>query len=246
MGRFPQRKAEHGSQKWLQLAVNDPPNLLDGLLLRHLPGATTINWKSPLDGDEFAEYRDGAFLTRIKADEAAPALKAFWPARGPQWDALAITDKGHRLIVEAKAYVGELCSSPPQAGEASREKIDEALGKTARYLGATQQAAWGQFFYQLTNRLAHLYFLRQQKIDAWLVLVNFVGDTDMHGPTSAAEWQTAYEIVWHVLGLSKSHKLSQYVIEIYPDVVGLDAPPLFAEPLPESYPARTMAPRTTI
>lgn len=77
---------------------------------------------------------------------------------------------------------------------------------------------WTGTFYQLANRLAHLYFFRKHGIKAWLVLINFVCDEDMGGPKTEDEWNGAYEVVWHILGVPKQNKLSPYVIEIYPPI----------------------------
>jgi hypothetical protein len=77
---------------------------------------------------------------------------------------------------------------------------------------------WAEGFYQLANRLAHLHFLRKNGVKAWLVLINFIGDRDMEGPSSEAEWRAAYQVVWHVLGARKDHRLSPFTIDIYPDV----------------------------
>jgi hypothetical protein len=57
------------------------------------------------------------------------------------------------------------------------------------------------------------------------VLANFVGDEDVRGPSSAAQWEAAYRVVWHVLGVPRQHKLSRYVIEIYPHVDGFQDNP---------------------
>jgi hypothetical protein len=46
MGRFPQRRCEKGSQRWLQTCVNERPDLLDASI-----GAGRINWVSPLAAD---------------------------------------------------------------------------------------------------------------------------------------------------------------------------------------------------
>lgn len=73
-------------------------------------------------------------------------------------------------------------------------------------------------FYQLTNRLAHLCFLKRHNVKARLVLVNFVGDNDMRGPSSEEEWEAAYKVVWHVLGMSHDNPLLRDVIHIYPRV----------------------------
>jgi hypothetical protein len=217
MGRYPQSDNSRGSLKWIQRAVNNPP-ALDEIIAPLLPGKPAILWRSPLSGDNFAEYRDNEFLKRVGAEELAEALADFWPNRGPQWDALATTSSGDILLIEAKAHIGELCSPASGAGVSSKEKIEAALEKTIRHANAKPQAPWSQTFYQLANRLAHLHFLRRQGRKAWLVLVNFVGDDDVGGPHSEAEWRAAYEIVWYIMGLNKRHPLSPFILEVHPSV----------------------------
>jgi hypothetical protein len=219
MAQFIQPQGERGSLKWIQLAVNQKPSrLIDALILRRLDGATSINWLSPLAEHNYAEFRDEAFLAEIGVGHLEKQLKEFWPARGPQWDALAKSNADDVLLVEAKAHIGELCSPPSEASPASLELIDRALHETALFLGAEPKVPWTIMFYQLTNRLAHLHFLRKNRIKAWLVLANFIGDGEMKGPNSAAEWAAAYHVVWHVLGLSRKHRLSRFVVELCPDV----------------------------
>jgi hypothetical protein len=92
------------------------------------------------------------------------------------------------------------------------------LKETASHIGAKPLVPWTKGFYQLANRLAHLHFLRKNGVKAWLVLTNFIGDADMQGPSSEAEWIAAYQVVWHVLGARKDHSLSPFTIDIYPDV----------------------------
>jgi hypothetical protein len=48
--------------------------------------------------------------------------------------------------------------------------------------------------------------------------MNFVGDAEMHGPSSEAEWRAAYQVVWHVLGIPRRNELSAAIVDIYPDV----------------------------
>jgi hypothetical protein len=192
--------------------------MLARLILPSIPGAASIGWRSPLAADDYAEYRDADFLKTIGASDLADKLGSFWPHRGPQWDALGVTDTGAVLLVEAKAHIAELCSPRSMAGEESLSRIKEALGATATYLQCKPIADWHVAFYQLTNRLAHLHFLRSSGVDAWLVLVNFVGDKEVSGPSSAGEWEAAYQIVWHVLGVGKSHLLSRHVMDVYPEV----------------------------
>lgn len=221
--RVAQKTGSRGSLKWIQKAVNEWPEALDSLILSRLQGAACIEWLSPLAEDDFAEYRDADFLERIGVGHLAGALKDFWPARGPQWDALARTDTGDILLVEAKAHVDEMCSPPTQASEPSRAMIEKAFATTAQSLGAAPRAPWTGLFYQIANRMAHLQWLRSNGQEAWLVLVNFIGDLDMGGPASAAEWEAAYCITWHVMGLSKGHPLAAYIVHIHPPISALDS-----------------------
>lgn len=185
MGRFPQPADGKGSLKWIQRAINDPRWSLDRLILPRLPGASQITWRSPLASDGFAEYRDRDFLERIGLSRLSGALGDYWPQRGPQWDALATTDSGGVLLVEAKAHAKELCG-PPMLAEnvSSRALIASSLDGTIKALKAVPRADWSACFYQLANRIAHLRFLREAGTDASLVLVNFVGDKGMSGPES--------------------------------------------------------------
>ena len=144
-----QPKGTRGSLKWLQTAVNEHP-----YALRKAFGISgKIEWLSPLREDDYAEYRDADFLKLIGYSTLMPALADFWPRRGPQWDALARTDRGEVLIVEAKAHIPELFSSPSAASPESRAKIDVALKQTSLLLKAKTPASWGVHFYQLTTGL---------------------------------------------------------------------------------------------
>jgi hypothetical protein len=79
MERIPQPEGRKGSLKWIQLAVNTRPAVLDNALLEHLRPATSIRWLSPLADDEFAEYRDSGFLEKIHCIQLETALERFWP-----------------------------------------------------------------------------------------------------------------------------------------------------------------------
>ena len=218
MSRVSQPEGTRGSLKWIQRAVNDRTSVLDGALLPMLKGAHSIGWRSPLRQDQFAEYRDTAFLELVGLGEWSGALAQYWPQRGPQWDALGVSDRGDILLVEAKAHVAEMCSPATQASQASLGKIEAALAATAQAFGANPRAAWSDAFYQLANRLAHLHFLRSNEVPASLVLVNFIGDADMKGPRTAAEWQAAYQVAYHVMGIDMRASQMKNVLHVYPDV----------------------------
>jgi hypothetical protein len=221
MTRVVQPQGVRGSLRWIQRAINQSSEVLDAPILECLTGAHAIAWRSPLEADGFAEYRDDDFLGLVGLESLSGKLRNFWPQRGPQWDALGVSDMGHVLLVEAKAHIDELCSPGTDAGPLSRAKIEVALAATIAALEAAPRANWAEVFYQYANRLAHLHFLRSAGVDAWLVLANFIGDTDMSGPVDAREWKAAYRVVDHVLGIKRRSPLMRHVIHVYPDVAGL-------------------------
>lgn len=205
-----------GSLKWLQIAVNHAPHTLQPT---HLPD---ITWLSPLQADELAEYRDGAFLERLSLEPLRSDLQAFWPRGGPQWDALGMTDHGP-VLVEAKAHLSEFFSPGTQASEESRRKICASLNRVKSDLGVTSATDWSQTFYQYTNRIAHLWWLRQHGIDARLLFVSFLNDTEMSGPRYRETWDAAFATADHALGLKAKHRLSRYICHMTPDIRQLSA-----------------------
>ena len=185
----------HGSQRWLQVAVNRGAEIIDGAMAdaAGLAPSETVRWDSPLESDGFREYRDQEFLDRLKVRPAFRGLSDFWPHGGPRWDALGRTSGGRRLLVEAKANIREFNSDPSRAGSASLTKIRAALAETKDFLGVRSETDWTRCFYQYANRIAHLYLLRELNgVDAVLVFVYFLGDTTVSGrePVSREGWES--------------------------------------------------------
>lgn len=217
--RVKQPEGKRGSLKWIQRAVNEQWPSLNQPITDHIGGNVLIKWLSPIETDEYAEYRDAAFLRRIGQASLVDTLGDYWPSRGPQWDALGETSRGDVLLVEAKAHIAEMCSPGTTASAASRLLIDETLTRLAQQLGASpKRASWSDHFYQLANRLAHLHFLRTHGVSAWLVLVNFLDDREMAGPKTTEAWDAAYAVAFHVMGLPRKHPLSPFIIHVYPRV----------------------------
>ena len=215
MPRLPQSAKPKGSQRWLQAAVNNCSAVIDSAIRNtgiHLEDP--IVWTSPLDNDDFAEYMDAAFLDRLGVRLVQRRLSDFWPSSGPRWDGLARSGESVFLI-EAKANVKELDSSPCKAKPTSTTKIQTALNETRAFLGVDSNTDWTRCFYQYANRLAHLYLLRELNgCDAYLVFIYFVDDHTTE-PVSQSGWSAAVALTKSHLGLPKSDWMSRYVKDIY-------------------------------
>lgn len=223
-------RAEKGSQLQMQLYINEHQEELTRGVLDALPSLAeqqqSIDWVSPLQADSYREYRDGRFLQAVGLADLTPSLKEFWPARGPVWDGLArVTTKDGRsgvLLAEGKSYPQELRgggsaaalplphrddeppAEPSQASKENRIRIETALASTARWAEATAANWITSPLYQTANRLAHIYWLREETgTPAWLVHVLFVNDPfcDESDRTSRTAWENALHEADRALGL---------------------------------------------
>jgi hypothetical protein len=224
--RVPFDAAARGSQKWIQLAVNNHVSFLDRAIREALgfDKSEQITWLSPLREDAYSEYRDKGFIRRLGIELASRPLEEFWPRRGPQWDGLGRTNTGKILLIEAKANIPEIVSSACKASEPSNSLIQRSLREVQGYLKIDFNIDWSCKLYQYTNRIAHLYFLRKiNQIPAHLIFVYFVGDHNVDGPCSILEWKAALKVAKGVLGIGEHHRLSKYTTDVYIDIAALSA-----------------------
>jgi hypothetical protein len=221
--RIEQKEGTKGSLRFIQQLVSRNPDLFHRRLQEQgvVSAETSVRWVSPRPDDAWAEYRDAAFLERIGHTKLAPALKAFWPARGPQWDGLCIAGDTI-LLVEAKAHVGEMVSSCTAEAPSSVALIEQSLSAAKQALGVDAAADWMNGYYQLANRLAHLWFLRGRGVDARLVLLQFTGETGMPTASSLAAYHDAFDTAMKHLGFDPAAAIPG-VVRIYIDMAELGA-----------------------
>jgi len=223
MSRTPRPETTIRSEHWLRVLVNKRPELPGAKVQRNCgwPVSEKITWVSPLANDEYAEYRDTQVLEKLGITPQVP-LAEFWPTLGPRWDALGRSSSGRALLIEAKAYIEEIVSPPSKASEESLSLIRQSLREVKDFLRIKSEHDWSALFYQYTNRLAHLYYLRQlNSVDAYLIFIYFVGAPDVTEPSTASEWQAALRVVKAVLGTSK-HSLAPYIADLFIDVHDLE------------------------
>jgi hypothetical protein len=194
----------------MQIYVNRREPELSTAVLRAFPdlveSGAVLEWKSPLELDGFAEYRDGAFLKAVGHSDLTASLRDFWPARGPVWDGLAVYSGRNStgiVLAEGKSYPREFYSGGTKAGPAALERIRDALAETQRWLGIEPDPdRWTSSLYQSANRYAALCWLREIcGVDAKLVHVLFENDLTFRGATRA-EWEDALPEIEANLGLS--------------------------------------------
>ena len=76
-------------------------------------------------------------------------------------------------------------------------------------------------FYQYADRLAHLYFLKEQDgVEAYLVFVYFLNYPDLDGTKTEREWHAAIKVLHEALGI-RGKVPEKYVIDLFVDVGGL-------------------------
>ncbi len=209
------RRSEH----WLRVIVNKHPRVMDAAIAQAFAWHNlAIDWRSPRQDDGYAEYYDQAFLDRLGAVELMMPLEEFWPKGGPRWDGLGRTGDGKLILVEAKAYIEEAVDFRSKASPDALRRIEKRLDEAKSAFHANPDACWHAPFYQMANRLAHLYYLAEiNKKDAYLVFVDFANAPDVPQPASCDEWQGAARLAHKCLGM-KDSRLARRVATIIVDV----------------------------
>lgn len=217
MPRIPRNPNGRGSLKAIQTLVNDRPDLLWKRLNEAKPVIERGKWVSPCRNDQWAEYRDEAFLNRLGVmNRIKCPLREFWPRGGPQWDALGIAKNGEVLLVEAKANIPELGSHMKARAASSIAKIERSLNEVRTWLKCEPRIDWKYGYYQYVNRIAHLYYLMvKNEINAWLINIYFIGDRSVDGPRTKDEWLDAIRGMKADLGLDKSHDFESRMIDLF-------------------------------
>ncbi|MBR9802641.1 hypothetical protein GYB59_13570 [bacterium] len=223
----PKSKPARRSQRWMQFFANERRDLLNDLIYQStgIPTNDSIEWRSPLADDDFAEYFDQAFLDRLGVSPLEKPLNQFWPNGGPHWDGLAITQSGEVILVEAKANIVEFATDPSAAGEESKPAILDSLGEVQQFMRIGEKRRrpelWFNAFYQYANRIAHLYYLRELNgIPTHLICLDIINDPDSgeDAVKSADEWKSLVRLAEACLGISRTKRLMKHVHHIHVDV----------------------------
>jgi hypothetical protein len=215
-----QRPAEaKRSEHWLRVMVNQYAKVIDVAIAEAFGWCdTVIDWRSPRQDDEYAEYYDQAFLDRLGVTDLAMTLDEFWPKSGPRWDGLARTTDGKLILVEAKAHIDEVVDFRSKASPEALCKIQSRLDEAQSAFRASKDASWHAPLYQMANRLAHLHYLAGiNGKDTYLVFIDFANAPDVPQTASREEWQGVTRLALKCLGL-KDSKLARRVGTVIVDI----------------------------
>lgn len=147
----------------------------------------------------------------------------FWPVgRGiHNWDSVGWVSSDEireLLLIEAKAHIEETKTSCQAKDPESIKKIKKAFEIVKNALGVPIEIDWMKDYYQVTNRIASLYFLHQQKIPSHLLFIYFIGDLRGSGrksPQSISEWEEPIRDQEEYIGLPKGHTLEGQIHKLF-------------------------------
>jgi hypothetical protein len=226
-------KKAKGSLKHIQWYVNERPDLLDAAIFSASPTLASLaqgscEWVSPLADDKYLECWNKRFLERLDLLEWLDAFRSFWPFAGsgtPHWDALAKVplEVGSGVVMlEAKAHKNELDKPKDRAGATakdSRELIEASCAAARRfYCVPPDTRSWEDSYYQVGNRLAHLWWMHVvPNVPTWLVWVFFTNDhvTWNSDALAAHQWHHVFATVKQKVGLRPGHPLENRIAAAY-------------------------------
>ncbi|MBI4293818.1 MAG: hypothetical protein HY661_20275 [Betaproteobacteria bacterium] len=191
-----------------------------------LLGCDQVRWLDfPTGRDRQGQPYDAQWKQLDFLPAGSPARKSwpeFWPQSAVQqnWDAVGVAAFKHGddwLLVEAKAYKGELKSSC--GAEGGRSLIEQSLRRTKQRLGVFAGRDWLNGYHQYCNRLALLNFLAEKGVSARLLSVYFIGnefsDWSAECPTTAEQWNTSLSEMDRHVGLPSNSPLKARVHRLF-------------------------------
>ena len=169
------------------------------------------NWMpKSIHYDKEAELND--FLKHNFSTELGAEITDWWlfkDATTPHWDLIStctINGKRGLVLVEAKAHVDELKNDSKRTpsgsdnSEKNHESIAEAIAKANAGINTvfTNVTLSRDTCYQLSNRIAHAWWLANKGIPVVLVYLGFLDCTDMKNGTNKLfqteeDWQSCFQ-----------------------------------------------------
>jgi hypothetical protein len=203
-----------GSKHWIQVLVNfDEGKVLTKEIQKKDSTIGNINWISPLQEYDYEECKLNSNKPNLSVLKICKKHMDFWPSGQPQWDAIGFVPSEPKtiILVEAKAHLGEMNSSCTAKSDKSKKLIENTIKETYENLthdknNKFDKDIWMRKYYQLGNRLAFLYKLKENGHNVKLVLLNIVNDPTHEKDKQVPEekWKKHYKEVFNkMIGNSK-------------------------------------------
>jgi hypothetical protein len=216
-------RGEKGSKFWMQTLIEiNNGKVLTKEIQKKDSSIGDITWISPLKEEEYIEYKlnNSKIINKFGINNKD---MDFWPEGQPQWDAIGIAENdndGKRtiILIEAKSHLGEMNTLCTAKSDDSKILIEKTLKETYENLTQNKdkefnKKIWMGTYYQLANRLAFLYKLRENRYNVKLVLLNIVNDPthEKDKQVSEEKWKKHYEEVFSEM-LSNSKEPDDVII----------------------------------
>ncbi|MCR4812015.1 MAG: hypothetical protein K5867_05405 [Bacteroidales bacterium] len=216
----------YGSEYQLLRYLGHHRNYLNKKIQGVTGSDSPIEWMDyPVDSkrdSKDGEWTGITFLKHLKSTlslnygEIEKAWGDFWPKGGTQqsWDGIFVQDKTIYLV-EAKAHVEEMRSTPCGANEKSCEIIKKAL-KSVTKDAKLADSLMNSNLYQLANRIAFVHFLKEHGVTAKLCYIFFLNDKHWKDAVmNKSEYEDLFDSECNKLKLSQNQKTE--IIKVYVD-----------------------------
>ena len=181
-------------------------------------------WLCPIEEDNYREYQLNNADIMKKLDLPKGTFNGFWPLRQPQWDGIAISEKGTLYLFEAKSHRSEIQKSYSKKQELIRTRIDEIAEKIfgIKLDDDSKRDIWYHIYYQIANRIVF-----KEKMQALagrstvfdnvvLVFLNFVNDEswekDKKMVKTSKEWEEHYTKIFNEMNIDKNTLESENIL----------------------------------
>lgn len=176
-----------------------------------------LEWLSPIKKDNYREYQlnNADIIKKLGLEKGI--FKDFWPSRQPQWDGIAISEKGTLYLLEAKSHLSEIQPSNSEKQNLIRKSIDEVAERVSGITldNDSKQEAWYHKYYQIANRI--VFKEKMQDLiseipgvkfnEVVLIFLNFVNDSTWsikEMVTSEKDWISHYDRIFSEMGLDRN------------------------------------------
>lgn len=168
----------------------------------------TLTWLSPLANQKFKEYQLSSLASQLGIPNGS---FSFWPQRQPQWDGIAIGEKGTLYLFEGKSHLGETKSTLKSTNNVNKTLITNTFNsywQQYKITDNTIQQHWLKGNYQIANRIVFLNEIKKINKNVKLVFLNFVNDPywlpKNKAVVNGTDWDNHYDGIFKSMDINNN------------------------------------------